>query len=138
LGRVINPNGVGKERNRLMKITAVALRELMSHPEPDNHSRDLAAFIAAGLEAIAGTIDQSVTAWEKRGYWVKADKFRMEWRWADRLSTKLRTALLADDWGEIAGAGVELAGKLSKVKLPKTNRYGTPWKGAWEQLKRQS
>ena len=40
------------------------------------------------LEEIAVSIDVSVQAWEKRDYWVKADRFRMEWEWAGALGPR--------------------------------------------------
>ena len=42
------------------------------------------------LEAIDESIEQSVAAWEKRGYWLKADRFRQEWRWAGDLGRRMR------------------------------------------------
>ncbi len=39
----------------------------MKQTEITDKTRDLAAFIALALEAIASTIDTSVEAWEKRG-----------------------------------------------------------------------
>ena len=46
---MINPEGAGKERNRLVKSIVLAMRELMRQSEPDEHSRDLAAYIALAL-----------------------------------------------------------------------------------------
>jgi hypothetical protein len=135
MSRVINPNAPGTDRTRLMKAAAIALRELLSHGKPDDHARDLAAFISAALAAIAQGIDQSVAAWEKRDYWLKADRFRLEWEWAGRLSKELEAALKRDDWAAIAGLCVKLGEKVKGVKLPKNPRNGQPWEGAWEKLK---
>jgi hypothetical protein len=87
------------------------------------------------LERIAATIDVSVAAWEKRDYWVKADKFRMEWAWAGQLAKKMRAGLRKEDWGEIAVAAAQVAQKLKKVSVAPGNRLGKPWVGAWEVLK---
>ncbi len=134
MSRVINPNAPGKERTRLTKAIVIAIRELAKQTEPGSESRDLAAFIALALEAVAATIDVSVTAWEKRNYWVKADKFRMEWRWAGQLGEQMRAALLADDWGRVAQIAAQVAGKLSKIKVSEKHRMGRPWVGAWDKL----
>ncbi|NOY98512.1 MAG: hypothetical protein GXP40_04800 [Chloroflexi bacterium] len=134
MSRVINPNAPGKERTRLTKAIVIAIRELAKQTEPGPESRDLAAFIALALEAVAATIDVSVTAWEKRNYWVKADKFRMEWRWAGQLGEQMRAALLADDWGRVAQIAAQVAGKLSKIKVSEKHRMGRPWVGAWDKL----
>jgi hypothetical protein len=134
LGRVINPDGVGKERTRLTRATVLAIRELMRQTDTDDNTRDLAAFVALTLEAIYGTIDVSVEAWEKRGYWVKADRFRMDWLWTERLGNTLRTSLLDEDWTTVALTAAQVAEKLGHVKVPKRHGLGTPWVGAWEKL----
>jgi hypothetical protein len=131
VGRVINPEGVGKERNRLVKSVVLALRELMKQSTADDQTRDLAAYIALALEEIAATIDVTVTAWEKRGYWIKADRFRMEWDWSSQLGQKMKKAVLEDDWGAVALTAAQIAQKLKDTELPKRNTQGKPWEGAW-------
>jgi len=135
LGRVINPETAGKERTQLTRAVTLALRELMRQTEANGATRDLAAFIAITLETVAGTIDPSVAAWEKRGYWVKADHFRMEWLWTGQIAHSMRQAVLQDEWGTVARLSVQIAQKLSTVKLPQRHRLGTPWVGAYERLK---
>lgn len=134
MSRVINPESAGKERTNLTKQVVLALRELMLQQKADDHSRDLAAFIALALLAIHTTVDQSVEAWEKRGYWVKADRFRMDWEWTATLGNRMRTAILEEDWGMIAATSAQVAQKLMKVKVPVRHRFGEPWKGAWKRL----
>ncbi len=134
MSRVINPNSPGKERARLTKAIVLAVRELMQQPEPDDTSRDLAAFIVQALERISAGVDTSVEAWEKRGYWVKADRFRMEWDWTGRIAEQLRQALLAEDWPQVAALSIQVAQKLGNVKVSPRHRMGTPWKGAWKAL----
>ena len=90
------------------------------------------------LEEIAGSIDASVEAWEKRGYWVKADRFRLDWEWAGSSAAKLRSALAIEDWGSVAMAAVTIAQKLGKVTVPVRHRLGTPWVGAYQSLKKQT
>ncbi len=84
MSRVINPDSVGKERTRLTKSIVLCIRELAKQSDVTAETKDQAAYIALALQAIADGIDVSVAAWEKRDYWVKADKFRMEWMWAGR------------------------------------------------------
>ena len=131
---MINPDGAGKERSRLVKSVVLAMRELMRQSEPDEHSRDLAAYIALALLQTNETIEASVGAWEKKGYWVKADRFRMEWAWAERIGKQIREAVLNDDWATIALMIAQLGGKLNNVDVPIRHRLGTPWVGAFQQL----
>lgn len=134
MARVINLESAGKDRKRLLQAVAQALRELGLQTTVDAHTKDLAAFIAITLESIYRTIDPSVAAWEKRGYWLKADRFRMEWIWTGQLGESLRQAILKDDWLNVASLIPKLAEKLNGVNLPQRNRLGAPWDGAWEQL----
>jgi len=136
LSRVINPDSAGKERTRLTKGVVLAIRELAQQSQPGAETRDLAAFIALALAIIANTIDVSVVAWEKRDYWVKADKFRMEWAWSGHYAEKMKKAVLADDWGSVAQVAAQTAQKLSKVNVPPGHRLGHPWVGAWNELKK--
>jgi hypothetical protein len=94
----------------------------------------LLAFVVLSLEEIARTIDLSVAAWEKRGYWVKADRFRMDWQWAGQLAEKLRKELETEDWGAAATTIAQVSGRLAYVKVSAKHRMGTPWKGAWEKF----
>lgn len=137
MSRIINADSAGKERARLSKAVVLAVRQLALQSGPGTESRDLAAFIALALEAIAATIDISVAAWEKRGYWVKADKFRMEWAWAGKLAAQVRAALLAEDWAGVASAASQVAGRLGRITVPPGHRLGTPWVGAWQELQRR-
>ncbi len=135
MSRVINPEGAGRERNQLVKAVVLAIRELMRQTEPNEHSRDLAAFIALALLQISETVESSVAAWEKKGYWVKADRFRMEWAWAERLGKQMRQAVLEDDWAAVARVAAQVGEKLSGVDVPVRHRLGQPWVGAWQQLR---
>jgi hypothetical protein len=134
LSRVINPESSGKERLQLTRLVALAVQQLMRESEISQKTRDLAAFITLALEAIAKTIDVSVTAWEKRGYWLKADRFRMEWEWSERLGQNMRVAVLKEDWGSVAAITAKIAEKLGHVQLPKRGRKDEFWVGAWEKL----
>jgi hypothetical protein len=107
----------------------------MRQTAPDDYSRDLAAFITLSLLEISNTIEHSVAAWEKRDYWVKADRFRMEWSWAERHGKAMKNALIEDNWAAIADIAVQVAQKLSGVKVPVRHRLGTPWNGAWQHLR---
>jgi hypothetical protein len=137
LSRVINPDSAGKQRNKLIRMTALAVRELLRQPEPNDETRDLAIFIVLSLDAIAETIDPSVEAWEKRGYWVKADRFRMEWAWSKKLANEMRKPLLVEDWGDVAMSTVKIAQQpqIASVKISPNHRMGKPWEGAWYRFK---
>jgi hypothetical protein len=137
LSRVIQTNKTGTERNRLAKSIVVAIRNLMSQSELNQESLDLAAYIVLALQAIDETIESSVIAWEKRGYWVKADRFRMEWIWAKKYGEELKGALLNQEWETIPDILVKISAKLSNIKVSPRHRLGSPWVGAWTRFKEE-
>lgn len=134
MSRVINANSTGKQRTQLSKAIVLAVRELARQSDVTDQTRDLAAFIAIALQIIADGIDVSVTAWEKRDYWIKADKFRMEWAWAGQIAEKMRTSVLSDDWATVAVLSAQIAQKLAKVQVSENHRLGKPWVGAFKEL----
>ncbi|MBT3313733.1 MAG: hypothetical protein HN390_03875 [Anaerolineae bacterium] len=143
MSRIINPNSAGKERTKLTRAVALAVRELAkTDPSANagqlNEAHDLAAFISLALEIVAETIEVSVVAWEKRNYWVKADKFRMEWRWAGQLAEEMRVAALKDDWTSVAQVAMQVAVKLQKIKISDKHRMGRPWVGSWQKLQEEA
>lgn len=134
MSRVINPDSVGKERTRLSKSIVLCIRELAKQQSVTPETKDQAAFIALALQAIADGIDVSVAAWEKRDYWVKADKFRMEWLWAGQSAAKMKEAVLGDDWAAIAMLMPQIAHRFNKIVVSDNHRLGKPWTNAYALL----
>jgi hypothetical protein len=137
LSRLIKTETVGKDRTRLTKSIVLAVRELAKQKDVTPEARDLAAFIALALQTISEGIDESVVAWEKRGYWVKADRFRMEWLWAGQYARKMKEAVLSDDWGTIAMLLPQIAQKLGKIQIAENHRLGKPWSGVYKRLREE-
>ena len=131
---IINPESAGKERTQFSKAIVLAVRELAKQTDVNEETKDLAAFIAIALQSISEGIDVSVAAWEKRGYWVKADRFRMDWMWTGQYADKIKVAIFTDDWATIAMEIPQIAQKLSKIEVSANHRLGKPWVGAYKQL----
>ena len=131
---IINPDSAGKERTRLTKAIVLAVRQLAKQSQVNQEARDLAAFIAMALRIISEGIDVSVAAWEKRDYWIKADKFRMEWNWTGQFADKMKTAVLTDDWGTVAMLSAQIAQKFNKIVVSENHRLGKPWVGAFQKM----
>lgn len=138
MSRIINPEGAAKERTRITRSIVLALRELMRQQDLSDESRDLMAYIAQALLDLYATVDSSVGAWEKRGYWVKAERFRMEWEWSQHQGEKMRKAVLDEDWAGVAQCAAVTGQKLAKVSVPIRHKLGTPWVGAYEHLSDQA
>ena len=131
---IINPDSAGKERTRLTKAIVLAVRQLAKQSQVNQEAKDLAAFIAMALRIISDGIDISVAAWEKRDYWIKADKFRMEWMWTGQLADKMKIAVFTDDWGTVAMLSAQIAQKFNKIVVSENHRLGKPWAGAFQKM----
>ncbi|MCP4424050.1 MAG: hypothetical protein GY803_06140, partial [Chloroflexi bacterium] len=81
MSRVINVNNPTKIRNQHRRTIAEILRRLSQKPEIDAEAKDMAAMLVYLLREIKSGVEQSVTAWEKRGYWMKAERFLRQWEW---------------------------------------------------------
>lgn len=138
LGRIINTQGVGKERQQLLKAIVISIRELMKQTKADSTTRDLSSFISAALIAVGATIERTVAPWEKRDYWVKADKFRREWAWANSVGEELKEATLNEDWPTVARLSADIGLKLRKIEVSERHRMGTPWIGSWDKLREKN
>lgn len=134
MGKIVNPNTAGKDRTRLLKTIALAIRELEDLNISAVESRDLIAFVSLALDAVVKTIEKTVTPWEKRGYWVKADKFRMEWAWIEKCNQKLKISILEEDMSGVENSIQTIKDKISDTKVPKRKQVETLWDGAWEKF----
>ena len=137
MSRIINTESIGKQRNQITRSIVLAIRELMLQTNITEEVKDLSAYIVIGLETIADSIDTTVEPWEKRGYWLKADKFRLQWDWTCSLSEEMKEAILTDNWVDVAKNIAVVTEKLNNVDLPKRHNLGTPWRGAYKELRKR-
>jgi hypothetical protein len=125
---VIRPEAASRLRGRLLKEASLALDGIRASAD----SRDRLAFLLLCLGEVRRSVDQTADAWEKRGYWVKADRFRAEWQWLQAAEGDLAQALAAGD----VEVGVELAGglngRLPQATPPRKRAEAPLWRGAWE------
>lgn len=136
--RIIATSTPGKERAQLSKAIIITIREFMRQDEPGKSTRDMVAFIILALEEITDGIDKSVSAWEKRGYWVKADKYRLEWQWTGTTAKKLRESFKHDNWGEIASTLLDIMKKFENIKVSNKHRMGKPWQRALKEYQNKT
>ena len=133
--QIIKTTTPGKEREQLSKAIVITIRTFMRQGAPDHETKDMVAFIILALKEISSGIDRSVAAWEKRGYWVKADKYRLEWQWAGAVADKLQHAFTADDWAKIAEYLLDTMAHFSNIKVSDRHRMGQPWVNAYSKYK---
>jgi len=134
LSRVINPESKGKIRKQLCQSIILAIRKLMQQDQITVESKDIVAYIIFLLDSVYQSIEDSVTAWEKRGYWIKSDRFRMEWEWSYNLRKDLYQALYNEDWDSISQISVVIAQKLNKYNPPMRKKINVNFTDSWNKL----
>ena len=134
MSRVIATRGPGRERRRLRRTIAEALRRLVQKPGLDSEARDLAAHIVFCLREIDDTVEQATLAWEKRNYYLRADRFRQEWAWAGQTADRLAEGLRGERWDELPSILAQLLPHFADVRVIRMTRSPSLWKGAYARL----
>jgi hypothetical protein len=134
MARVINNSTPGKRRNYHMRSCAELLRRLSQKEAMDDESRDMLAALVMSLRAIDDTIDEAITAWEKRDYWIKAEEFRERWRWAGNIADELTNLVLQENWQSLPGMMARLFPNFADIKINTYTRKETLWKGCYERF----
>jgi hypothetical protein len=132
--RYIKTESGSSLRAKLLKSIIFTIRELGKQNEVDSETKDMIAFIILSLQKVSESIEEAVVAWEKRDYWLKADRFRLDWEWVNKSSIELYHALLEDDWSRISSLIPFIAGKCGNVKLSSKSNTGKVWTGAYNNL----
>ncbi len=137
MGRVINISSPGKRRNQQRRTIAEILRHLMLKRELDPEAKDMAATLVFALRGIAETIEESTVAWEKRNYFLKADRFRRRWEWATVHAERLHKLVVADRWEQLPQELAMLAPYFADIRVLKLTRPASTWQSNYLLLRRE-
>jgi hypothetical protein len=131
VARVIRTEPATRTRAQILEGASRALAGLTAALPPEE-VRERLAFLALCLTEVQRSLDQTVEAWEKRGYWVKADRFRAEWRWVEDAISRVAPALGSGDLREALEATRQLAGRLPPARQPQGKGKDPIWAGSWQ------
>jgi len=137
MGRLVTVDSTSTERQRHRRTIAEALNRLMAKRSLDAEAKDLAALIVWSLQAIVVGVERSATVWDKKHYYLKADRLRADWAWADRSSERLANIIRAGDWARLPVVLADLAPRLADIHVAKLTRSPALWAGAYERLMAQ-
>ncbi len=138
MSRVIRPDSPAKRRNANQRTIAELLRRLSQKNALDEDARDMAAAIVFFLRDITEGVEQTVTAWEKRDYWMKAERFLREWEWTAEMAANLEDIIRNDAWDLLPGLLAELLPRYSDIQIKTMTRKPELWRGAYKQLLAQA
>jgi len=128
MSRIISTEGPGKIRNQHRRTIAEALRRLSQKSQLDDEAKDLAAIIVFSMHAIADTVDQTIDAWERRNYYLKAERFREKWRWLEPITDELSAVVGG------SSEGPRLTPHFADIKIRQMTRKPVLWQGAYEKF----
>lgn len=134
MSRVIQTESVGRQRHRLRRTIAEALRRLARKSTFDQESQDLAALIVFSLRRLSEGVEQTTTAWEKRDYFLKADRFRLKWEWVDDTAYELESALLLGQWERVPQILATLFPRFGDITVARYTRSSALWDGCYQRL----
>lgn len=134
MSRIINLNSPGKIRNRNRRTIAEILRRMSKKPDFDEESKDMSATLVYLLREIYSGVMVSVEAWEKRGYWMKADRFMREWEWTLETAANLEDVIRNDAWELLPRLLGEMYPHTAGIELKRLTRPPSTWKGAYSKL----
>jgi hypothetical protein len=134
MGRVINIDSTGKNRNYHRRTIAELLRRLSQQQDITDETRDMVAAVVFSLRAIDAGIESSAAAWEKRDYWIKADNFRSEWGWVGQVASDITQMAHDDQWENLPQIMAQLIPRFADIKVAKFTRKPELWRGAYDEL----
>ena len=133
---IINVASPGKTRNQCRRTIAELLRHLMFKRRLDEESKDMTAAMVLSLRAIADTIEVTLEAWEKRNYFLKADRFRLQWEWVGPAADRLEQLIVNDDWEQLPAELAEMAPRFGDIRIARMTRPPSTWNSSYALLMR--
>ena len=134
MGRVINTENPSKIRNHHRRSIAELLRRLSQKPQVDAEAKDMAATIVFLLEEIHDGVQQTIVAWEKRGYWMKAERFLRDWEWTKATAANFDDVIRHEAWDLLPELMVELMPRFADVQVKKMMRKPSLWQNSYKKL----
>ena len=134
MSRIINVNNPTKIRNRNRRSIAEILRRIGQKPAIDAEAKDMAATLVYLLREINEGVETTVTAWEKRDYWMKAERFMRDWEWAKETAVNIEDIIRHDAWDLLPELLADLFPHFADIKLKTMTRKADVWRGNYNRL----
>ncbi|MGV8027268.1 MAG: hypothetical protein AB2L18_11990 [Anaerolineaceae bacterium] len=133
---VINRNNYSNQRSSYLRFISTALVSLEKIKTVNEELKDICVFIYLTLLEIQKSVQSTIQPWEKRGYWVKADQFRAEWKWVDPVLNSMTKKIEAQEWKAFL-IDCETMKEICRDYPPYQRlQVQNPWEGAWKKWER--
>lgn len=134
MSRVINIENPTKKRNNNRRTIAELLRRLSQKPQIDAEVKDMASTIVFALREITEGVEQTALAWEKRNYWMKAERFVRQWEWTKEAAANLEDVIRNDAWDLLPELLADLFPRFVDIQIKSMTRKADTWRGAYDTL----
>ena len=134
MARIINTNSPGKRRSAHLRTIAEILRRLSQQQQVTDETKDMLAMLVYCLRGIDATVEESMRAWEKRGYWKKSDDFQQKWWWSTLMATSVEKLLQSESWDQLPDTMVKLLPHVADIQISRLTRDPQKWEGAYAKL----
>jgi hypothetical protein len=134
MSRVINLNDPTKIRNQNRRSIAEILRRLSQKPAMDAEAQDMAAALVFLLREIDAGVKHTIEAWEKRGYWMKAERFLRDWEWLTETAVNIEDVIRHEAWDLLPDLLGELFPRFADIQLKTMTRTPDLWAGNYKKL----
>jgi hypothetical protein len=134
MSRIVNVNSPTKIRNRNRRSIAEILRLISQKPQVDNEAKDMAATIVYLLREISEGVEQSARAWEKRDYWMKAERFLRQWTWTAEMAANIEDVIRHEAWDLLPELMADLFPHFTDIQIKTMTRKPSLWQGAYQRL----
>lgn len=92
------------------------------------------ATIVFELVEIWEGVEQTSLAWEKRGYWMKADRFMREWEWTREIAANLDDVLRHEAWDLVPELMADSFPRFADIQIKTMTRKADIWEGTYARL----
>lgn len=127
MSKIVHLDSPSRERLLLMRYGAITMRTLGQQQAVNEQTQLLTTFLIEILDRIMVNIDKSCAAWEKRDYWIKADRFRREWEWTRVSADALRLINQRKTWDDLPSIIGKIFPRFVSISIPKKMLLEKPW-----------
>jgi hypothetical protein len=134
MSRIININNPSKVRNQNQRTIAEILRRIGAKSTIDDETKDMVSTIVFLLREIFAGVESSIEAWEKKGYWMKADRYLRHWEWTAEVAANLEDVIRNKAWDLLPRVLADLLPFISDVQIKTFTRDKSIWQGNYKLL----
>jgi hypothetical protein len=94
----------------------------------------MAALLVYLLREINEGVEQTVLAWEKRGYWMKAERFVRQWEWTAEFAANIEDVVRNAAWELLPELLADLFSRFADIEIKSMTRKPIIWQDAYQKL----